>query len=64
MLKNVLIAAVIISVAGIVGSEIMLFISIATKMPSERTREAGKYTLVFLAALTVAVMLLMAMGRK
>ena len=63
-MQTILIPLLIICVAGVVGSELMLVYAMVKKNAPITTRTAGKYIMMFLAALMVVVMLLMGIGQR
>ena len=64
MIRSFLIFLLIISIAGVVGSELLLIYAMVKKNARISTRTAGKYIMAFLIMLVVLVMILMALGQQ
>ena len=62
-MRSFLIFLLVISIAGIVGSELLLVYAMVRKNARISTRTAGKYILLFLIMLTAVVMVFMGLGQ-
>ncbi len=64
MLKSLMVFLLVVSIAGVVGSELILVYAMVKKDARISTRTAGKYILIFLIMLILTVMAFIALGRK
>ncbi len=63
MIRQLFVLIAIISVLGIAACQFLLTVALIKKDSQLTTRKAGKWILIFLAALTISVTALMAMAQ-
>ena len=64
MLKTLMIFLLVVSIAGVIASELVLVYAMVKKDARVSTRTAGKYIMMFPILLVVVVMVFMMLGQR